>query len=109
MVGEFGKSNTNCVPMGPPPRGADLDNNGSTYKWVGGYFRGIGLVDMIRKFFTSIVNNGLKSAITLNDALHVFRQGWRVGIATLEENLAQKLAGIYHEPLFQVFLDVRKA
>ena len=32
-----------------------------------------------------------------------------MGIATLEANLALQLAGIVHEPLFQVVLDVQKA
>ena len=32
-----------------------------------------------------------------------------MGKAALEAKLAQQLAGFSHEPLFQVFLDVRKA
>ena len=31
-----------------------------------------------------------------------------MGGATLEAKLAQQLAGLAHEPLFQMFLDVRK-
>ena len=47
--------------------------------------------------------------MTLHNELHGFRAGRVAGTATLEAKLAQKLAGIAHEPLFQVFLDVRKA
>ena len=45
----------------------------------------------------------------LHDALHGFRAGRGTGTATLEANLAQHLAWITYEPLFRVFLDVRKA
>ena len=38
-----------------------------------------------------------------------FREGRGTGNATLEAKLAQQLAGIVHELLFQVFLDLRKA
>ena len=47
--------------------------------------------------------------MTLHDALHRFREGRGTGTATLEAKLAQKLVGLVHELLFQVFLDVWKA
>ena len=37
------------------------------------------------------------------------QRGGGTGTATLETNLDQQLAGIEHDPLFQVFLDIRKA
>ena len=46
--------------------------------------------------------------MTLNDALYEFRLGRGTGTDTLEAKLVQQLVGIAHEPLFQVFLDVRK-
>ena len=49
------------------------------------------------------------SILTLYDALHGFRAGRGTGTETLEENSVQQLVGIAHKPLFQVFLDVRKA
>ena len=75
----------------------------------GGEYRGIGLVELIWNFRASIMNNRLRSAINLHDALHGFRQGREAGTMTTEANMAQQLAGIFHEPLFQVFIDVRKA
>ena len=57
----------------------------------------------------SIIKNRLMDSITLLDTLHCFRQGTGVGAATLEGNLAQKLAGLVHEPLFRVFLYVQKS
>ena len=72
-------------------------------------FRDIGLAEVIWKLFNFTIKNRLHSATTLNDALHGLRQGWGNGTATLEVKLAQNITGIYHDPLFQVFLDMRKA
>ena len=72
-------------------------------------YRVIGLVEVICKIITTIINTRLGTAISLHDALHGFRQG-RVSVTTtLEANLAQQMALICHEPLFQVFPDVNKA
>ena len=51
----------------------------------------------------------LRDAITLHKNLHGYREGRRVRMATMEEKLDQQLAGIVHEPLFQVIIDVLKA
>ena len=48
-------------------------------------------------------------SVTLHNTLHGFRAGRGTGTATLEAKLVQQLVGIVHEPLFQIFLDVRKA
>ena len=57
----------------------------------------------------TVVNFQLKQSVTLNDAFHGFTADRGMGTATLEENLAQQLAGLAHEPLFRVFLDVHTA
>ena len=57
----------------------------------------------------SIVNSRIQSSIVLHDALHGFRKGRGTGTAIIEAKLEQQLAGIVHEPLFQVFIHVRKA
>ena len=51
----------------------------------------------------------MKQGVVFHDALHGFRGGRRTGTSTLEAKLAQKLAVLAHKPLFQVFLDIRKA
>ena len=76
---------------------------------VEGELRSIGLVEVIWKIFTSTTNSHLRSAITLHNPLHGFKQGRGTETATLEENLSQQLAGIFHKTLFQVFLDAQKA
>ena len=64
---------------------------------------------MVWKVCVTVVNCRLTRSVTLHDAFHGFREGRVTGTETLEENLAQQLAGIVHEPLFQVSLDVWKA
>ena len=51
----------------------------------------------------------LKRGVVLHDALYAFREGLGKGTSTLEAKLAQQLAGLAHDTLFQVFLDVCKA
>ena len=75
----------------------------------GGGYRSIGIVEGIWKVCTLIVNNRLRNSITLHDALHGFIQGRGMGTATIEANLAQQLVGIVHEPLLQVFIDMKKS
>ena len=77
-------------------------------KGDGGY-RGIGMVETIWEVYTSIVNIRLQSFIVLHDALHGFRQGRGTGTAIMEAKLEQQLAGIVHEPLFQIFIYVKKS
>ena len=72
-------------------------------------YRGIGMVETIWKVCTSIVNSQLRSSIVIHDVLHGFRQGWGSGTEIMEAKLKQQLAGIVHEPLFRVFIDVSKA
>ena len=47
--------------------------------------------------------------IVLHDELHGFQQGRGAEMAVTEDKMEQQLAGIVHVPLFQVFIDVRKA
>ena len=64
---------------------------------------------MARKVCAALVNCWLNRCVLLHNFLHRFRRGRGTGIATLEAKLAQKLAGLAHDPLFQVFLDIYKA
>ena len=77
-------------------------------KILGGY-RGIGLVEVVWKFFSSIVNNRLQSTIILHGALHGFIQVRVAGVYIMDTKLEQQLTGIVHTSMFQVFLDVQKS
>ena len=72
-----------------------------------GEYRGIGLVEVLWKVCAVVVNFQLKRSVVIHDALHGFRTGR--GTGAIEAKLAQQLAGITHEPIFRVFLYVRKA
>ena len=73
-----------------------------------GEYRGVGLIEVIWKVYALIINNRIRAAITLHDALQGFRKGGGTGTATVEEKLTQNIAGIFHELLLQVLLDVQK-
>ena len=77
-------------------------------KGKGGY-RGIGIVEVLCQVYSVLVNCSLNSSFVLHDALHEFREWRGAGMATLEANLAQQLASIAHDTLFQVFLDVHNS
>ena len=74
-----------------------------------GEYWGIGLFDVSWEACATVVNCCIKSSVVLHDAIHGFRVGRGTGTAILEAKLAQYLSGIAHKPLFQIFLDVRKA
>ena len=54
----------------------------------------------------SIMNSRLQITIILHDALHGFRKGRGKGMESIEEKMEQQIAGIVHEQLLQVFIDV---
>ena len=74
-----------------------------------GYYRGIGLVEVLWKVCVVVVNCWMKSSVIIHNALYGFRAGIGTGTATLQSNLYQHLVGLSHELFFQVFLDLRNA
>lgn len=74
-----------------------------------GSSRGIGLMDVIWKLITSIIDARLKGNIDFHDSLHGFRTGRGTGTTIIEAILFQQTASINQTPIFQVFLDLRKA
>ena len=57
-------------------------------KGKGGY-RGIGIVEVMLKVCSFVVNCCLKRSVVLQDALHGLREGRGTGMATLDAKLAQ--------------------
>ena len=66
-------------------------------------------MELVWKVCATVVNYRLKQSVILHDGLHGFRGVRGTGTAILEAKLAQQLAGLAHKPLFQMFLDDRKA
>jgi Reverse transcriptase (RNA-dependent DNA polymerase) len=52
---------------------------------------------------------GDQAVVVLHDILHGFKIHHGTGTAGIEAKLQQELASIWHLPLFQVYIDLRKA
>ena len=72
-------------------------------------FRGIGLVELLWKTISGIINRRISSSIQFHDAMYGFRVGRGTGTATLEEKLLQQLITIRETVLHSIFLDLIKA
>ena len=77
-------------------------------KGDGGH-RGIGLLEPLWKAISTLISRRLMKAISFHDFLHGFVEKRGTGTATLEAKLAHQLAARDQEPLYEVFLDLRKA
>ena len=73
------------------------------------YFRGIGIVGVLWKAVSSLINRRLVVVITYHDALHGFQAGKGTATSAIETNLLQKLTAMREAVLFEVFLDIQKA
>jgi hypothetical protein len=74
----------------------------------GGDFRGIGLLNPFWKVVEKVMVCRLGS-IEFHPCLHGGLPKRGTGMATIEAKLAQQLAWMEQEPLYQVFVDLRKA
>lgn len=74
-----------------------------------GDMRGIGLLEIIWKTCSSIINSRLQDSIQFHEALHGFRKQRGTGTAILETKLLMQRAQIQGKPLYMVFLDLSKA
>ena len=84
---------------------------GSCPDYQGGERRlkGIGLVEVLWKAVTSLLNCQLTAAIKFYDVMHKFWEGRLTGTLVLEANLLQHLRAIREAVIFEVFLDLQKA
>ena len=71
--------------------------------------RGVGLLETLWKVLEAIIDPHLYASLQFHDVLHKFRVVRVTGTDIVDLNLAQELARIYHDPLFLVFLHLRKA
>ena len=70
--------------------------------------QGIGLLETLWKVVEALIDTHLRVSLQFHDVLHGFRSGRGTGMAIMELNLAQELARVDHDPLFLVFLALRK-
>ena len=57
-------------------------------------YRGIGLVEVMWKVVTEILNCWLTASIAFHEFLHIFWVGCGTGTATIEANLLQQIAAL---------------
>ncbi len=74
----------------------------------GGNYLGIGLLDPIWKVIEKVIVARL-SVIKLHDCLHSGLLCRGTGMAIMEVKLQQQLVWVDQEPLYQIYLDLRKA
>ncbi len=86
----------------------ELDDNHPSPKRGGGDYCGIGLLDPMWKAVEKIMVAQL-SVIKLHDSLHSRLPRRGMGTAIMEAKLNQQLAWADQEPLYQIYLDLRKA
>ena len=71
--------------------------------------RGISLLDTLCNVVEAMFDTRLHARLQMHDFLHGFRAGRGMGAAIMELKLAQELISIDQDPLFLVFLYLRKA
>jgi Reverse transcriptase (RNA-dependent DNA polymerase) len=71
--------------------------------------RGIGLLEVVWKLLTTIMNSRIIKSVEYHDAHHGFRANRGTGTATLEAKLRMQLAMVEGKNLFQIFIDFSKA
>ena len=72
-------------------------------------FRGVGLVEILWKTTTVIINRKLNLAIRYHDTLHGFWSGRRTGTATPNSKLLQQLTDMREEELCEILLGLNKS
>jgi hypothetical protein len=71
-------------------------------------FRGIGLLEVILKVISSIIDSRLKAEIEFDDSLHGFRAERGTSTACIEAKLHMQLACAQRKTLYQIFIDLAK-
>ena len=71
--------------------------------------RGIGLIEVAWKHVEAIIDNRVKAVVRFHDMLHGFTPCRGTGTAIIEAKLQQELAHLQRRPLFQIYLDLKKA
>ena len=71
--------------------------------------RGIGLLDTLWKVVEALIDTRLCTILHMHNVLHRFRDGRGTETDIMELKLPQELSRIDQDPLFLLFLDLRKA
>lgn len=72
-------------------------------------YRGIGLLEIIWKIMTIIIDNRLQSAVEFQDEIHGFRKGRGTGTSIRYNVLLCQKSNINGKTLKQIYIDLSKA
>jgi hypothetical protein len=72
-------------------------------------FRGIALLETIYKLISMIIHQRLTTSIKLHDVVHGFRANRGTGTSTMNVKLLMQKAKRESNPLYMIFLDIKKA
>ena len=72
-------------------------------------YQGIGLVGVLWKVISIIIDRRLAESIELYDFLHMFRVWRGTFTATLEAKILQEIMGMRKEVLYEIFIVLHKA
>ena len=67
------------------------------------------MIETLWEVVEALIDTCLQTSLQFHDVLHGFRSGRREVTVIMELKLTQDLSGIYQDPLFLVFLNLRKA
>ena len=71
-------------------------------KLTPGLYRGIGLLELIYKLVSAVINNRLREKISFHDTIHGFRTKRGTGTALIEAKLRMQLTMRTRTPLFMI-------
>ena len=72
-----------------------------------GEFRGIGIVGVLWKALSGVINRRIRAAVKLNNFIHGLLGGWGTWTAYLKSKFPQQMMELL-EVLYKFFLDIRK-
>lgn len=98
-----------CFTGAPLPRTFGIGILVLIPKGVPDQYRGIALLEVVYKLVSSIINTRLAEKIAFHRAVHGFCRGRGTGTATILAKLRMQLAMRSTNPLYWVFLDLKKA
>ena len=75
----------------------------------GGKYRGIGMIEVMWKDISLIVERHLANSINFHDILHGLWDKIGTGTANFDSNVLQKIPGLFQKVLYEIFIYIHKS
>ena len=72
-------------------------------------FWGIGIVKVLWKVLSGVVNRQIRAVVNFHGVLHGFWEGLRTGTSSLKANPLHQMTSMMENVLYRVFFNLRKA